>query len=84
MINPKYQKLVFAFFMALIMSCLMSFVITTFNIGLSNQLIHLWLKSWAFAFFVAFPAITLVAPIATRLTMQVTKKAQSQTKPNEN
>ena len=73
MINPKYQKLVFAFFMALIMSCLMSFVITIFNIGLNNQLVHLWLKAWAFAFFVAFPAITLVAPIALKLTMRLVK-----------
>lgn len=71
MINPKYQKLVFAFFMALIMSCLMSFVITIFNIGLNNQLIHLWLKAWTFAFFVAFPAITLVAPIAHKLTIRL-------------
>jgi len=73
MINPKYQKLVFAFFMALIMSCLMSFVITTFNVGLNNQLVHLWLKAWTFAFLVAFPAITLVAPIAQKLTLRLVK-----------
>ena len=74
MIDSKYQKLVFAFFMALIMSCLMSFVITTFNIGLNNQLIHLWLKAWSFAFLVAFPSVTLVAPIAHRLTMRLVKQ----------
>jgi hypothetical protein len=74
MINPKFQKVVFAFFMALIMSCLMSFVITVFNIGLNNQLVHLWLKAWAFAFFVAFPAITLVAPIANKLTIRLVKQ----------
>tara|TARA_R110002049_G_scaffold144478_4_gene306749 strand:+ start:1414 stop:1647 length:234 start_codon:yes stop_codon:yes gene_type:complete len=73
MINSKHQKLVFAFFMALIMSCLMSFVITIFNIGLHHDLIHLWLKAWAFAFIVAFPAITLVAPIAQKLTVRLIK-----------
>jgi hypothetical protein len=82
MINPKHQKLVFAFFMALMMSCLMSFVITVFNIGLHNGVIHLWLKAWCFAFFVAFPAITLVSPIANKLTLYVTKQIQSQTMPS--
>lgn len=74
MINQKYHKVVFAFFMALIMSCLMSFVITLFNIGLNDQIIHLWLKAWIFAFIVAFPAITLVAPIAHKLTMYLVKQ----------
>lgn len=83
MIHSKHQKLVFAFFMALMMSCLMSFVITAFNIGMHNELIHLWLKAWCFAFVVAFPAITLVAPIANRLTIQVIKQAQSVTTQNE-
>ncbi|HDY84665.1 hypothetical protein LCGC14_0724420 [marine sediment metagenome] len=77
MINPKHKKLVFAFFMALMMSCLMSFVITIFNIGLHNGGILLWLKAWCFAFVVAFPAITLVAPIANKLTLHITKQTQS-------
>ncbi len=60
-----------------------SFVITAFNIGMHNELIHLWLKAWCFAFVVAFPAITLVAPLANRLTLQVIKQAQSITTQNE-
>ena len=63
MIDRKHQKIVFAFFMALLMSCIMSLVISIFNVGLVSNIIHVWLRAWAFAFIVAFPTITVVAPI---------------------
>jgi hypothetical protein len=67
MIHPKYQSVVFAFFMALLMSCLMSLVITVHNIGLVPDLFSIWLQAWAFAFMVAFPAVMLVAPLVRKL-----------------
>jgi len=68
MIPRKFQPIVFAFFMGLLMSCLMSFVVTTFNVGLVDNLIALWLKAWAVAFSVAFPTIIVVAPVVRKLT----------------
>jgi hypothetical protein len=67
-IDKKYQSLVFAFFMALLMSCIMSFVVSVFNVGLVNDIVHIWLKAWGFAFIVAFPTVTLVAPVVRKLT----------------
>lgn len=67
MIHSKYQSVVFAFFMALLMSCLMSLVITIHNIGLVPDIVWLWLDAWAFAFMVAFPAVLLVAPVVRKL-----------------
>ena len=67
MIPNKYYSYVFSFFMALLMSCLMSFVITTFNVGLIEGLAFIWLKSWLFAFVVAFPSVLLVSPIVRTL-----------------
>lgn len=66
-IQNRYRPYVFAFFMALLMSCLMSFVITLFNVGLIDNVLQIWLKAWAFAFVVAFPAVILVAPVVHRL-----------------
>ncbi|RZK88387.1 MAG: DUF2798 domain-containing protein [Pedobacter sp.] len=63
MIDRKYQKIVFAFFMAPLISCIISLVINIFNVGLVSN-IHIWLKAWLFAFIVAFPTITAVAPLA--------------------
>ena len=46
----------------------MSLVITLFNVGLVDKLVIIWFKAWAFAFMVAFPAVTIIAPIVHKLT----------------
>lgn len=74
MINRKYQRIVFAFFMALLMSCIMSFVITVFNIGFVKNVVTIWLKAWGFAFVVAFPTVLTVAPVVQKLVILVLKK----------
>lgn len=71
MISKQYTQLVFSFFMALLMSCIMSFVITLFNLGLVDGLFLIWLKAWAFAFAVALPAILLVTPLVRKLVSLV-------------
>ena len=73
MIDKKYQNIVFAFLMALFMSCIMSLVISIFNVGLADNIIHIWLKAWAFAFVVAFPTVTFVAPIVRKLVAVMVK-----------
>lgn len=59
--------------MALLMSCLMSFVITLFNMGFAENLLSLWLQAWSFAFVVAFPTVIVVAPLVKKLTAAVIK-----------
>ena len=48
MIDRKHHRIVFAFFMALLMSCIMSLVITLFNVGFVHNIIRIWMKAWAF------------------------------------
>ncbi|HQS59455.1 MAG: hypothetical protein B7Y56_09960 [Gallionellales bacterium 35-53-114] len=74
MIDKKFQNLVFAFFMALLMSCIMSLVISIFNVGLVSNIAVIWLKAWAFAFVVAFPAVALVSPVVRKMVSLVVKK----------
>ncbi|AZQ84025.1 DUF2798 domain-containing protein [Colwellia sp. Arc7-635] len=73
MIARKYQKILFFFLMALFMSGIMSFAISLFNLGLVNDLVIIWLKAWAFAFCVAFPVITIIAPVAQKLVLVLLK-----------
>jgi len=73
-IDKKYQNIVFAFFMALFMSCIMSLVISVFNVGFVSNILLIWLKAWSFAFVVAFPTVVTVAPIAKKLVGVVLKK----------
>lgn len=79
MIDRKHHKIVFALFMALLMSCIMSFVISVFNVGLVSNIVYVWLEAWAFAFIVAFPTITVVAPIVHKLVSLVLKEEPSNT-----
>jgi uncharacterized membrane protein YjjB (DUF3815 family) len=71
MISRKYQRVVFSFFMALLMSGIMSFVISVFNVGLVSNIISIWLQAWSFAFVVAFPTILVVAPLVHKLVAMV-------------
>ena len=56
------------------MSCIMSFVITLFNVGFIENVLFIWLK--AFAFVVAFPTINLVAPVVNKLVKIVVTNNQ--------
>lgn len=67
MIDRKYHRIVFSFFMALLMSCIMSLAISVFNVGWVSDIISIWLNAWLFAFTVAFPTIIAVSPIVHKL-----------------
>lgn len=53
--------------MALLMSCVMSLVITVFNVGFVDQIMNIWLKAWGMAFVVAFPVVVLISPVVKKL-----------------
>ncbi|HCS65171.1 MAG TPA: DUF2798 domain-containing protein [Cellvibrio sp.] len=57
--------------MALLMSCIMSFIISVFNVGLVDNIVLIWLKAWLFAFIVAFPTILLITPTVRKLVAVV-------------
>jgi len=67
MIHRKHQKLVFSFFIALLMSGIMSFVITLFNLGFVSDIIQRWLQAWGFAFSIAFPTVIVISPLVHKL-----------------
>ena len=67
LIPRKYTPYVFAFFMALLMSCFMSFVISVLNVGLDDEIISIWLKAWGYAFTVAFPTVIIISPVVRKL-----------------
>jgi hypothetical protein len=76
MIKQKYENLVFAFFMSLIMSGIMSLVITIFNTGITdhglvNNIIAIWLQAWLFSFLIALPTILAISPVIAWLVKLV-------------
>lgn len=71
MISRKFHRLVFAFFMSIIMSCVMSFAISLANVGLVADFFWIWMDAWFFGFFgffVAFAGVFTVSPLVHKLT----------------
>ncbi len=68
--NPR---ILFPFFMALTMAFIMSGVLIFINLGLVNNFIFIWMKSFIIAFLVAFPTAFFITPIVQKIV----KKAMS-------
>ena len=66
---PKSRfHLVFSFVMGAIMVFIMTFVITSVNVGWPQNFLFLWAKSFLVAYAVAVPVIYFFVPVARRLT----------------
>lgn len=61
------------------MSCIMSLVISIFNVGFVSNIIEIWAKAWIFAFSVAFPTILIISPTVHKLVNLVLKKERNDT-----
>jgi TctA family transporter len=70
-ISNKHYQLVYSFVMAFFMSAIMSLVITIFNLGLTDNLLQIWLKAWSFGFIIAFPTVLLVSRFVTKIVSYV-------------
>lgn len=66
--HPRVRHLVFALLMSGLMSLLMSAIITLVNTGPAPGYLLRWLSSFIVAWAVAFPLVTVMAPLARRLT----------------
>lgn len=64
----RIRQLVFGFYMSGIMSLLMSGVITFINTGMDNGFPYRWLPAFLVAWAVAFPLVTVIAPLAGKMT----------------
>jgi hypothetical protein len=62
-----------AFFMALAMSCIMSFVLIVFRMGLTIEAMMAWPAGWLLGFAVGFPVALVVSPVALKLAHWVTR-----------
>lgn len=66
--NPR---ILFPFFMALSMAFIMSGVLIFINLGLVNNFIFIWMKSFIIAFAVAFPTAFFITPIVQKIVKKV-------------
>jgi integral membrane sensor domain MASE1 len=61
------QKIAFAFLMGIVTTALISFTVVAVNLGLVENFLRIWLKSWAIAYLIVVPLIIIIAPQIERL-----------------
>ncbi|WP_137166032.1 DUF2798 domain-containing protein [Salinimonas lutimaris] len=71
------HRSVFAFFMSLVLSIIMSAWVTYLNLGLTSDFIAKWLEAWILAWPAAAVCAFLFGPGVGRLTNQIVNKAMS-------
>ncbi len=73
MIPARFAPVLFGF----VLSCLMSFVvsgISTFrNAGLVDGFFGYWIGAWLPSWFIAFPIVLVVGPVARRIVGRLVK-----------
>ncbi len=62
------RKIAFAMLMGVVTTGLISFVLVTLNLGLTDGFLRIWLRCWMVSYLIVIPAILLVGP---RLQAQV-------------
>jgi len=71
-IKRKYDGLLFALFVSIIMSLIMSFALTLINVGLIPNFFMIWLKSFGISFAVALPISLIIVPLIRKLLDRIT------------
>ena len=56
------HKIAFALIMGIVTTGIISFILIVINIGLNENFLSIWLRSWLMAYMVVIPAILLVGP----------------------
>lgn len=60
--NELKKKVVFAGIMGVITTGIISFALIAINVGLTENFLQIWLKSWLLAYVFVIPAILFIAP----------------------
>ena len=67
MIPAKYGQFTFIFFVSICMSCVVSGVSVLNTAGFVDALFGLWMNAWFKSWIVAFPSVSIIAPLVSRV-----------------
>jgi hypothetical protein len=71
-LDKKFAPVLFAFVMSVTLSAMLSLAITAINTGFNNGFVSRWLHAYALSWALAFPSVTLIAPVVRRLVDRIT------------
>lgn len=67
MIPARYAPVLFPLVMTFFMAGVVSLLLTLVNLGVPPRFLALWLMNWGLAWLFAFPAAMLAIPVARRI-----------------
>ncbi len=67
----KNPRVLFPFFMALVMAFFMSGAMILINAGFIDNFFFIWMRSFGIGFWIAFPVAFFVAPIVQKLVKKI-------------
>lgn len=73
-IPKKYSILLFSAIMAFFMALVMSFVMTVVNIGFKSNFPMMWIRGFAIGFVVSLPTSMLVSSKARKFVDKITRE----------
>lgn len=76
--SPRFAPVLFGFVLSALMSLIVSGIATFRNAGLVDEFVSLWLGAWLPSWFIAFPTVLVVAPLARRLVGMLVKAPAAQ------
>ena len=68
MIPARFAAVLFPLVMTFFMAGVVSLLLTVVNLGVPAGFLVLWLANWALAWLFAFPAAMMAIPVARRIT----------------
>ena len=69
----RYTAFVMPLILSFFMTCIVSFISTLRSIGWGEDVLNIWMGSWAISWLIAFPALLLMLPVARRLTSWIVR-----------
>ena len=67
MIPARYEQITFIFFVTICMSCVVNGVSVLNTAGYVDTFFGLWITAWLKSWIVAFPSVSIIAPLVSRV-----------------
>jgi hypothetical protein len=74
MISPKYAPILFSAILSGLMSLIVSAISTVRIVGIEPAFVWAWMGSWVVAWAIAFPTVSVIAPMTRKIVERVTAR----------
>ncbi len=71
----RYAGLIMPLILSIFMSAVVSLISTLRGVGLTPNVLHIWLGAWGMSWLIGFPILLVALPVVRKLTGLIVKSA---------